>query len=155
MPRSNRSFPSSTGRWHASSSRFATTGGRSSPTNASTEACAAASDPFRWIWISIGTFRSELTVEENITTPKASGRTMVRPPAFMASYTDDESWRWELCPDCGMRLFGLANWRDHAPRHHWGSEWLAARVRAAVPGGNGRGDPAGPGGPALIEIEAP
>src|SRR5438445_13433946 len=65
---------------------------------------------------------------------------MVRPPAFTASYTDDESWRWELCPDCGVRLFGLATWRDHAPRHHWGSEWLAARIRAAFAGENVRVD---------------
>src|SRR2546430_14544165 len=79
---------------------------------------------------------------------------MVRPPAFTASYTDDESWRWELCPDCGMRLFGLANWRDHAPRHHWGSEWLAARLRAAFPGENVRVDPAGLGGLSVIESGA-
>src|SRR5256712_10791851 len=78
---------------------------------------------------------------------------MVRSPAFTVSYTDDESWRWELCPDCGMRLFGLANWRDHAPRHHWGSEWLAARIRAAFPGENVRVDPAGLGEESIIEIQ--
>jgi hypothetical protein len=59
---------------------------------------------------------------------------MARPSAFTISYTDDDSWRRHLCPDCGMRLFGLATWRDHAPRHRWGSEWLAARIRAARPG---------------------
>src|SRR5712691_758628 len=42
MPRSNRSFPNSTDRWHASSNPSATNGGRSSPTNASIEAYAAA-----------------------------------------------------------------------------------------------------------------
>jgi len=85
---------------------------------------------------------------------KASGRTMVQPPAFTVSYTDDESWRWELCPDCGIRLFGLANWRDHAPRHRWGSEWLAARIRAALPGENVRMEPALLGEVSVIEIQA-
>ena len=79
---------------------------------------------------------------------------MVQPPAFTVSYTDDESWRWELCPDCGIRLFGLANWRDHAPRHRWGSEWLAVRIRAALPGENVRMEPALLGEVSVIEIQA-
>jgi hypothetical protein len=79
---------------------------------------------------------------------------MVRRPAFSVSYADDDSWRRELCPDCGMRLFGLANWRDHGPRHRWGSEWLAARLRAAFPGENVRVDPAVLVGGPVIEIHA-
>ena len=79
---------------------------------------------------------------------------MVQPPAFTVSYTDDESWRWELCPDCGIRLFGLASWRDHAPRHRWGSEWLAARIRAALPGENVRMEPALLVEVSVIEIQA-
>jgi hypothetical protein len=79
---------------------------------------------------------------------------MVRPPAFTISYTDDDSWRKELCPDCGMRLFGLAAWRDHSSRHAWGSEWLAARIRAAFPGENVRVDPAVLGNGSVTEIRA-
>src|SRR6266571_2536117 len=54
---------------------------------------------------------------------------------FAVQHVDDDSWRRELCPDCGARLFGLAAWKEHAPHHGWGSEWLAARVRAVGPGG--------------------
>ena len=51
-----------------------------------------------------------------------------------AQYVDDETWRKELCPECGARVLGLAAWKDHAPRHGWGEEWFAARVRAGRPG---------------------
>ena len=51
-----------------------------------------------------------------------------------AQYVDDETWRKELCPECGARLLGLAAWKDHAPRHGWGEERFAARVRAGRPG---------------------
>src|SRR2546427_12670602 len=54
---------------------------------------------------------------------------------FAVQHVDDDSWRRELCPDCGARLLGLAAWKEHAPHHGWGSEWLAARVRAGRPGG--------------------
>ena len=47
---------------------------------------------------------------------------------------DDETWRRELCPDCGIRLLGLHAWQEHGPRHGWGADWLAARVRAGRPG---------------------
>src|SRR2546426_10078552 len=53
---------------------------------------------------------------------------------FPVQHVDDDSWRRELCPDCGARLLGLAAWKEHAPHHGWGSEWLAARVRAGRPG---------------------
>src|SRR2546425_4727982 len=53
---------------------------------------------------------------------------------FAVQHVDDDSWRRELCPDCGARLLGLAAWKEHAPHHGWGSEWLAARVRAGRPG---------------------
>src|SRR3989441_10323885 len=53
---------------------------------------------------------------------------------FAVQHVDDDSWRRELCPDCGARLFGLAAWKEHAPHHGWGSEWLAARVRAGRAG---------------------
>src|SRR5947209_8941599 len=53
---------------------------------------------------------------------------------FAVQHVDDDSWRRELCPDCGARLFGLAASKEHAPHHGWGSEWLAARVRAGRPG---------------------
>jgi len=53
---------------------------------------------------------------------------------FAVQHVDDDSWRRELCPDCGARLFGLAAWKEHAPHHGWGFEWLAARVRAGRPG---------------------
>src|SRR2546427_9743429 len=53
---------------------------------------------------------------------------------FPVQHVDDDSWRRELCPDCGARLLGLAAWKEHAPHHGWGSEWLAARVRARRPG---------------------
>jgi len=53
---------------------------------------------------------------------------------FAVQRVDDDSWRRELCPDCGARLIGLAAWKDHGPRHGWGPEWLAARVRAGRPG---------------------
>jgi hypothetical protein len=46
----------------------------------------------------------------------------------------DESWRRELCPECGARLVGLAAWKAHSPCHDWGSDWFAARIRAALPG---------------------
>jgi hypothetical protein len=49
-------------------------------------------------------------------------------------YVDDETWRRELCPDCGTRLLGFRAWREHGPRHGWGAEWFAARVRAGRPG---------------------
>lgn len=54
--------------------------------------------------------------------------------AWPVRYLKDDSWRKELCPDCGSRLFGLEAWRDHGSQHRWGSDWLAARVRAARPG---------------------
>src|SRR2546428_11960848 len=54
---------------------------------------------------------------------------------FAVQHVDDDSWRRELCPDCGARLLGLAAWKEHAPHHGWGSDWLAARVRAGRPGG--------------------
>ncbi len=79
---------------------------------------------------------------------------MTRPSAFTVSYTDDDSWRRELCPDCGLRLFGLRTWRDHAPRHGWGSEWLAARIRAAFPGETVRVDPSILGEGSVVEIQA-
>jgi len=53
---------------------------------------------------------------------------------FAVQHVDDDSWRRELCPDCGARLLGLAAWKEHAPHHGWGSDWLAARVRAGRPG---------------------
>jgi len=59
---------------------------------------------------------------------------MARLEVFVVQYADDESWRMELCPDCGVRLFGFAAWKDHGPRHRWGSDWFAARVRAGRPG---------------------
>jgi len=59
---------------------------------------------------------------------------MARSEAFVVQYADDESWRMQLCPDCGARLFGFAGWKDHGPRHLWGSDWFAARVRAGRPG---------------------
>src|SRR2546429_180154 len=49
---------------------------------------------------------------------------------FAVQRVDDDSWRRELCPDCGARLIGFAEWKDHGPRHGWGPDWLAARVRA-------------------------
>src|SRR5437016_13330394 len=55
---------------------------------------------------------------------------MARSEVFVVQYADDESWRMELCPDCGARLFSFAAWKDHGPRHRWGSDWFAARVRA-------------------------
>jgi len=61
-------------------------------------------------------------------------------------YVDDETWRIELCPDCGARLVGLAAWRDHRTHHAWGPEWLAARVRAGRPGEIIRVDPSVVGG---------
>jgi len=59
---------------------------------------------------------------------------MSRSNVLVTHDAEDESWRKELCPDCGARLVGFAAWKDHGPRHGWGSEWLAARVRAARPG---------------------
>jgi len=59
---------------------------------------------------------------------------MSRSKILVTQDAEDESWRKELCPDCGARLVGFAAWKDHGPRHRWGSEWLAARVRAARPG---------------------
>ncbi len=59
---------------------------------------------------------------------------MARLKVFAIQDVEDESWRKELCPDCGARLIGFAAWKDHGPRHGWGSEWLAARVRAGRPG---------------------
>src|SRR2546427_4824450 len=53
---------------------------------------------------------------------------------FAVQHVGDDSWRRELCPDCGARLLGLAAWKEHAPHHGWGSDWLAARVRAGRPG---------------------
>jgi len=71
------------------------------------------------------------------------------------SLVDDDSWRRELCPDCGMRLFGFRAWRDHAPHHGWGADWLAARVRAARPGEIIRVDPGMlVGSPIYVAVEA-
>jgi len=60
----------------------------------------------------------------------------------IAMIVDDESWRRELCPDCGRRLAGLPAWKAHGPRHGWGSEWLSVRMRAALPGEAVSVDPA-------------
>src|SRR5438445_8531996 len=38
---------------------------------------------------------------------------------FAVQHVDDDSWRRELCPDCGARLLGLAAWKEHAPHHGW------------------------------------
>src|SRR2546430_12332438 len=59
---------------------------------------------------------------------------MSRSKILVTQDAEDESWRKELCPDCGARLVGFAAWKDHGPRHRWGSEWLAARRRAPRPG---------------------
>jgi hypothetical protein len=60
---------------------------------------------------------------------------MVHSKLFSVQHSDDgETWRRELCPGCGTRLLGLRSWREHGPRHGWGAEWFAARVRAARPG---------------------
>ncbi|HWM52396.1 MAG TPA: hypothetical protein VNP71_04455 [Thermoplasmata archaeon] len=66
---------------------------------------------------------------------------MARSKVLLVEYVDDETWRIELCPDCGARLIGFAAWEDHGPRHAWGPEWLAARVRAGRPGEIIRVDP--------------
>lgn len=80
---------------------------------------------------------------------------MARRKVLDAQYVDDESWRRELCPDCGTRLIGFAAWKDHAPRHGWGSEWLAVRVRAGRPGEIIRVEPAVVGDPsAPLAVEA-
>src|SRR2546430_17694736 len=70
---------------------------------------------------------------------------MTRSTIIVTQDADDESLRKELCPDCGARLVGFAAWKDHGPRHRWGSEWLAARVRAARPGEIIRINPGGMG----------
>ena len=59
---------------------------------------------------------------------------MVRPKLLPVQQVDDETWRRELCPDCATRLLGLRAWQEHGPRHGWGAEWFAARVRAGRPG---------------------
>jgi hypothetical protein len=46
----------------------------------------------------------------------------------------DDSWRWELCPECSQRLIGLGAWKEHRDHHGWGTDWFAARMRAAFPG---------------------
>jgi hypothetical protein len=66
--------------------------------------------------------------------PLAVRHPMAASATIPVRYVEDDSWRRSLCPDCGARLADLSAWRDHAPRHRWGSEWLAARVRAAMPG---------------------
>ena len=65
---------------------------------------------------------------------------------FAVQRVDDDSWRRELCPDCGARLIGFAEWKDHGPRHGWGPDWLAARVRAGRPGEINRVEPSVVGG---------
>ncbi len=62
----------------------------------------------------------------------------------------DDSWRRELCSECGQRLVGLAAWKDHRSHHGWGSEWFAARVRAALPGEIVKVDPRLLEGPTAI-----
>lgn len=47
---------------------------------------------------------------------------------------ETDTWRRELCPDCGLRLIGLAAWKGHGRRHGWASDWFAARLRAGRPG---------------------
>jgi hypothetical protein len=59
---------------------------------------------------------------------------MAQSKRLPVQYVDDETWRRELCPDCGIRLPGFRVWRDHGPLHGWGGEWFAARVRAGRPG---------------------
>ena len=59
---------------------------------------------------------------------------MTQSRRFPVQYVDDETWRRELCPDCGNRLLGFRAWQEHGPRHGWGAEWFAARVRAGRPG---------------------
>ncbi len=59
---------------------------------------------------------------------------MATSDALTVRYVADDSWRRELCPECGARLLGLAAWKAHGWRHGWASEWLAARIRAARPG---------------------
>lgn len=59
---------------------------------------------------------------------------MATSEALAAKYVADDSWRRELCPECGARLLGLAAWKAHGSRHGWASDWLAARIRAARPG---------------------
>ncbi len=54
--------------------------------------------------------------------------------ALSVRIVSDDSWRRELCLECGSRLMGLDAWKGHRTRHGWGSEWFAARVRAALPG---------------------
>ncbi len=80
---------------------------------------------------------------------------MARWKVLDAQYVDNESWRRELCPDCGARLIGFAAWKDHGPRHGWGPEWLAARVRAGRPGEIIRVDPSVLGGvSSALSVEA-
>src|SRR5207244_12506328 len=74
---------------------------------------------------------------------------------FAVQRVDDDSWRRELCPDCGARLIGFAECKDHGPRHGWGPDWLAARVRAGRPGAIIRGEPGVEGGaPGCLAVDA-
>jgi len=66
---------------------------------------------------------------------------MVQSNMLPVQRVDDETWRRELCPDCGTRLLGFREWREHGPRHGWGAEWFAARVRACRPGETVRVNP--------------
>ncbi|TLZ90951.1 MAG: hypothetical protein E6K01_02080 [Methanobacteriota archaeon] len=59
---------------------------------------------------------------------------MAQSESLKAHCVDDDSWRRELCPECGARLLGFPAWKLHGSRHGWGSDWFSARVRAGRPG---------------------
>src|SRR2546428_4791137 len=70
---------------------------------------------------------------------------MVQSNMLPVQRVDDETWRRELCPDCGTRLLGFREWREHGPRHGGGGGWVPAPGRGCPPG---RNDPRQPDAPA-------
>src|SRR2546426_12022233 len=73
---------------------------------------------------------------------------MVQSNMLPVQRVDDETWRRELCPDCGTRLLGFREWREHGPRAGWGGGWVAGAGTGRPAGGNVRRDPARPPGEA-------